>query len=163
LALQEFLAAQVPDEEAGSARFGNRNIQVDYFIGLAHEALKDQKKAKQYFEKAASVEISGRSSIMNYYQGLSLLELKNKKKAKEVFDALVVEGDKRLSSESGESGEFFAIFGERDAESTRKSMAYTLRGLGHKGNGESAKAEADLGSAVELSAGNLWARTELNL
>lgn len=160
-ALEQFLMAQVPDEEAGSARFGNRNIQVDYYIAQAYAALKNKSKAKEHYSKAASVEISRRPGIMNYYQGLSLMELKEKKKAVEVFKGLMTEGDERLNEKEDEKGEFFAIFGERDAESTRKSMAYTLRGLGHKGLGENAKAEADLEMAVELSVGNLWARTEL--
>ncbi|MGB2927326.1 MAG: hypothetical protein WBB70_00285 [Desulfobacterales bacterium] len=34
-ALEHFLLAQVPDEEAGGARFGNREIQVNYYIGLS--------------------------------------------------------------------------------------------------------------------------------
>jgi tetratricopeptide (TPR) repeat protein len=159
-ALEQFLEAQVPDEEAGSARFGNRNIQVDYYIAQAYEAQKNKKKAKEHYQKAASAEISGRPGIMNYYQGLSYLELKDKSKANEVFNALVASGDELINDKS-EEGEFFAIFGERDAESTRKSMAYTLRGLGYKGMGEEDKAKADLEMAVELSVGNLWARTEL--
>lgn len=161
-ALEQFLLAQVPDEEAGSARFGNRNIQVDYNIAKAYAALKDKKNAKVYYEKAASVETSGRPGIMNYYQGLSLLELNDKKKAKDVFNMLIAEGDKRLHSEPDEKGEFFAIFGEREAETTRKSMAHTLRGLGYNGLGEIQKAQADLAEAVELSVSNLWASIELN-
>jgi tetratricopeptide (TPR) repeat protein len=161
-ALEQFLLAQVPDEEAGSARFGNRNIQVDYYIAKAYAALNDKKNAKVHYEKAASVETSGRPGIMNYYQGLSLLELNDKKKAKDVFNLLIAEGDKRLHSEPDEKGEFFAIFGEREAETTRKSMAHTLRGLGYNGLGEIQKAQADLAEAVELSVSNLWASIELN-
>ncbi len=161
-ALEQFLMAQVPDEEAGSARFGNRNIQVDYFIGRAYDALKNKKKAKEYFNKAASVDLSGKPGIMNYYQGMSYMELKDKSKAKEVFNALVEGGEKQINEKSAD-GEFFAIFGERDAESTRKSMAYTLRGLGYKGLGKTDKAEEDLKKAIELSVSNLWARSELGI
>ena len=57
--------------------------------------------------------------------------------------------------------DFFAIFGEREAEGTRASMAHTIRGLGYKGQGETVKAKEDLQKAVELSVGNLWAATEL--
>lgn len=161
-ALEQFLMAQVPDEEAGSARFGNRNIQVNYFIAQAYQALNNNKKAKEHYKKAASVDLSGKSGIMNYYQGLSYLELKEKSKANEVFNALVVNGDERLNDKSGES-EFFTIFGEHDAESTRKSMAYTMRGLGYKGLGQNDKSDHDLKKAVELSVSNLWARTELGM
>ena len=162
-ALEQFLSAQVPDEEAGSARSGNRNIQVNYYIAKAYEALKNNKKAKEHYKQATSEDLSGETGIMNYYRGLSYLKLKDKSKAIEVFNALVADGEKRLGHTSGTKGEFFAIFGEREAESTRKSMAYTLRGLGYKGLGEPDKAEKDLKEAVELSVSNLWARTELNM
>ena len=162
-ALEQFLGAQVPDEEAGSARYGNRSIQVDYYTGQAYEALKNDKKAKEHYKMAASVDLSGIPGIMNYYQGLSYLELNDKSKADEIFNALVESGDKQLNDNTTTEEEFFAIFGERDAESTRKSMAYTLRGLGYKGLGEKDEAEADLQKAVELSVSNLWARTELGI
>ena len=160
-ALEQFLLAQVPDEEAGSARFGNRSIQVDYFIGQAYEALKKKKKAKEHYQRAASVDLSQRPGIMNYYQGLSYLKLKDKAKAEEVFNVLVTNGENRLNDHS--EGEFFTIFGEQDAESIRKSLAYTIRGLGYKGLGMSDKAEQDLKKAVEWSVSNLWARTELGM
>ena len=159
-ALQHFLAAQIPDEEAGSARSGNRDIQVNYFIGLAYQALKNNAKAKEYFSMATEAE--GRISVMSYFKGLSFQELKKKKEAEEIFNELVETGGKRLNPDSGETKDFFAIFGEREAEQTRQSMAYTLRGLGYKGLGKTKEAKADLEKAVELSVGNLWAQTELN-
>lgn len=160
-ALEQFLLAQVPDEEAGSARFGNRSIQVNYYIAQAYAAQRKKKKAKEYYQKAASADLSGKPGIMNYYQGLSYLELKDKTKANEVFNSLISSGDQLLNENA--EGEFFSIFGERDAESTRKSMAYTVRGLGYKGLGQGDKAQHDLKTAVELSVGNLWARTALGL
>lgn len=162
-ALDQFLLARVPDEEAGSARSGNRDIQVNYYIAKAYQVLKNNKKSKEYFQLAAAVNLSGNTGVMNYYQGLSYLELKNKSKANEVFNALVASGEKNLSGATANDGDFFAIFGERDAESTRKSIAYTLRGLGYKGLGESKKANDDLKKAVELSVSNLWASTELKM
>lgn len=158
-ALDHFLAAQIPDEEAGSARSGNRDIQVNYFIGKAYAALKNGDKAKEYFSLAAEAE--GRTSIMSYYKGLSFKELKRKKDAEDIFNELIETGDKRLNPDSEENKDFFAIFGEREAEQTRQSMAHTLRGLGYKGLGKTKDAKADLTKAVELSVGNLWAQTEL--
>lgn len=159
-ALEQFILAQVPDEEAGSARFGNRNIQVNYYIAQAYAALKKNKKAKGYYQQAAAVELDGKPGIMNYYQGLSFLALKEKSKAEAVFNELISSGDQQLSDNA--ESEFFTIFGERDAESTRKSMAYTLRGLGYKGLGQSDKAAKDLEQAVELTVSNLWAKTALD-
>jgi tetratricopeptide (TPR) repeat protein len=158
-ALEEFLLAQVPEDEAGSARFGNREIQVNYFIAQAYEALGEKQKAKEFYVLSSDVEVAERVGVMNYYQGLSYLKLKEKAKANAIFDAMIQSGTKRL--EDSEQTDFFAIFGEREAEGTRTSMAHTIRGLGYKGMGNNEKATKDLTKAVELSVSNLWATTEL--
>ena len=160
-ALDHFLLAQVPDEEAGSARSGNRDIQVNYFIAKTYDVLKEKAKAKGYYKLATAAEISGRSGIMNYYQGLSFLELNEKTKAKDIFSSLIEEGDKIINKSTEDEEDFFAIFGEREDENTRNSQAYTLRGLGYKGLGKKVEAKEDLKKAVELSVSNLWANTEL--
>lgn len=160
-ALDQFILAQIPDEEAGSARSGNRDIQVNYFIGLTYEALKMNKKAKAYFKLATTAETSRRPGIMSYYQGLSFLKLNEKTKANKIFDILVENGDKQLNTDLGNEEDFFAIFGEREDKNTRNSQAYTLRGLGYKGLGKTTQAKEDLQNAVDLSVSNLWANTEL--
>jgi len=160
-ALDHFLLAQVPDEEAGSARSGNRDIQVDYFIGQAYEALKMDDKAKNFYKLATKNETSEKPGIMSYYQGLCFQELKDKEKADEIFNTLVENGNKAINRDADSRDDFFASFGEREAENTRKSQAYTVRGLGYKGLGKTSQAKEDLKKAVELSVSNLWAGTEL--
>jgi tetratricopeptide (TPR) repeat protein len=160
-ALDHFLLAQVPDEEAGSARSGNRDIQVNYFIGKAYEALKMDDKAKDFYTMATKAETSKKTGIMNYYQGLCFMELKNKAKANEIFNNLVESGDKIINNRTDNQDDFFASFGEKEAENTRMSKAYTLRGLGYKGLEKTNLAREDLKKAVELSVSNLWANTEL--
>ncbi|MGQ9619597.1 MAG: DUF5107 domain-containing protein [Bacteroidales bacterium] len=159
-ALEHFFQAQIPDEEAGNARAGNRDVQVNYFIGLAYESLGDNEKAKLFF-KLAAVQTIRRQGYMNYYQGVSFMKLGNTEKAKEIFEAMVTEGERQLKSSGGSKGDFFAIFGEREAENSRLSTAYTLRGLGYKGLGQIIKAREDLSKAVDLLHSNLWAKTEL--
>jgi tetratricopeptide (TPR) repeat protein len=159
-ALDHFLLAQIPDEEAGSARSGNRDIQVNYYIGLAYDALRNKSKAKPYYTKAVE-QTPGRTGYMSYYQGLSYVKLGEKAKAAEIFNTLISNGEKQINQSAGTTDDFFAIFGEREAESTRKSQAYTLRGLGYKGAGKTDMAREDLKKAVELSVSNLWANTEL--
>jgi len=160
-ALDHFLLAQVPDEEAGSARSGNRDIQVNYFIGQAYKALKMEDKAKEYYTLASKAETAKKPGMMNYYQGLCFQELKDNPKANEIFNSLIENGDKAINRDATAQDDFFASFGEREAENTRKSQAYTLRGLGYKGLGKSSQAKEDLEKAVELSVSNLWANTEL--
>jgi len=88
---------------------------------------------------------------MRYYQGLSQLKLGNKAKATELFNALVADGEAAINQTSAGSADFFVMFGDREDEATRKSQAYTQRGLGYKGLGENSKASDDLKKAVELS------------
>lgn len=161
LALDHFLLAQIPDEEAGSARSGNRDIQTNYYIGNAYKALGNNEKAIEYYKLTTAVESSERSGIMDYYKGLSFIELKDQEKANEIFESLVESGEKRLNPDEKEQSDFFAIFGEREADDTRKSEAYTLRGLGYKGLGKITQAKEDLQKAIELSVSNLWATSEL--
>jgi tetratricopeptide (TPR) repeat protein len=159
-ALEHYLEAIIPDEEAGSARSGNRNIQVYYYLACAYEALKNDAKAKQNYKLSAE-QSTGASGTMRYYQGLSYLKLGNKTRADEIFKALVSDGDSQINGTANNKGEFFDIFGERDAENARKSQAYTLRGLGHKGLGINDQAKEDLTKAVSISVSNLWAKAEL--
>ena len=121
--------------------------------------MKNKDKANEYFKLATETE--GRTSIMTYYKGLSFQELKKEREAEEIFQSLVDNGEMRLNPEESQGNDFFAIFGEREAENTRKSTAYTLRGLGYKGLGKIQHAKADLEQATQLSVGNLWAQTEL--
>ncbi|HBZ20486.1 MAG TPA: hypothetical protein DEO60_05110, partial [Bacteroidales bacterium] len=57
--------------------------------------------------------------------------------------------------------DFFAKFGEKEAENARLSNGYLLKGLGNKGLGNKEAAKENLRKAVELSASNLYANTEL--
>ncbi len=158
-ALDEFMLARVPDEEGGSARAGAREVQVDYYIGLAYEALGNKSKAKSYFVQAARPELRDENYV-RYYQGLSQNKLGNKSKAADIFNSLVVAGEKKLDSTS-ETTDFFAKFGEKEAKNVLLSEAYLLKGLGFKGLGNTNAAKENLGKALELSASNLYAKVEL--
>ena len=160
-ALKHFLLAQIPDEEAGSARSGNRDIQVNYFIGQAYDALLRPDRAHDYYRQAAGTAAANGQGFMHYYKGLALMELGDVIAAREIFNSLLRSGNDALKPIDGGQGDFFAIFGERESENTRRSIAYTVRGLGYKGLGKPSLAEADLRAAVKLSFSNLWANTEL--
>ena len=160
-ALEHFLLAQVPDEEAGGARSANRDVQVNYHIGLAYEALGNRSRARNYFSLSAEQNVRGLSYI-RYYQALSYLKLGKKKEATDIFNSLITEGDRQINQRAATEVDFFAKFGEQEAENARLSNAYLIRGLGHKGLGNTAEAKASLQKAVELSTGNLYANIELN-
>ena len=156
LALAQFQA--VAGSKAENEKADARNPQINYFIGLAYEALGKKSDAKSYFTKSAG-QILKDGGIISYYQGLSQLKLGNKEKASEIFKALDAEGTKRMTKES--EVDFFAKFGEKETENVRLSNAYLLKGLGARGLGDEKTATENLRKAVELSASNLWANVEL--
>jgi tetratricopeptide (TPR) repeat protein len=169
-ALNYFLKAQITREEAGNDRLGDRAMQVDYFIGLAYEALGKHKEATSYFKKSTgATRESPRApqtrqrerinvNVMNYYQGLSYLKLKDNGQAKKIFESLIADANNQL--ERSGTSEVGVIFGGRETANDRMSRLYTLRGLGYKGLDELQKAKEDLNKALELSCSNLWAKAE---
>jgi Tfp pilus assembly protein PilF len=72
---------------------------------------------------------------------------------------MISEGENRITK--GSEIDFFAKFGEREAENVQLSNAYLLKGLGYKGLGDSKAARENLEKAIELSASNLYANVEL--
>ena len=156
-ALQYFTAARVDREEAGNDRSGYREAQVDYFIGLANEALRNRSGATTAFKRSVQ-EVPRTVTVMSYYQGLSHNKLGNKDQAKKIFESLVSEADRQL--QRSETSEVGIIFGRGEAANDRLSRLYHMRGLGYKGLGDTQKAKDDLNKAVELSQSNLWAVAE---
>jgi hypothetical protein len=82
------------------------------------------------------------------------------------WDHNIVKGAKLGEWGSGPVGQvseidFFAKFGEPESENLQLSGAYMLKGLGYKDLGDTKTANENLQKAVELSASNLWANTEL--
>jgi tetratricopeptide (TPR) repeat protein len=149
----------VPMEEGGSDRSVSRSVQVNYYIGLACEALRNKAKAREFFTLSAeqSIEVP---SYLSYYKGLSNQKLGKSREADEIFKALVDDGNKRIGESTAEV-DAFAKFGDAETMNTRISQGYLMRGIGYKGMGEKNLAKTDLTRAVELSAGNLWAKTFL--
>ncbi len=156
-ALDTFLDAQIIKEEAGDDRQGSREVEVDYYIGLAYEALGNHSKANASFSSSAQ-QPSQAVNVTSYYQGLSYAKLGENDQAEKIFESMVSEADQQMKQSM--DAEVGAIFGRREAGDSRLSRLYTIRGLGYKGMGELQKAKEDLDSAIELSQSNLWALIE---
>ncbi len=159
-ALEEFVLARIPEEEAAGSRAGNRNIQVDYFIATAYDALGKGTLARKSYEQSASRDVRS-SSYIKYYQAMSLMKLGKKKEAEEGLKAIIAEGEKLIGQSTTHDVDFFAKFGTKEAGNARLSSAFLLKGLGLKGLGETVSARANLSKAVELSNSNLYALSEL--
>jgi len=162
-ALQSFLKAQITKEEAGNDRLGDRAMQVNYYIGLAYEALGNRSEANAFFKKSSAAQESSQReravNVMNYYQGLSYKKLGDIVQAKKIFESLISDANTQL--ERSTNSEVGVIFGGREAANDRMSRLYTMRGFGYEGLGELQKAKDDLNKASELSRSNLWAHSIL--
>lgn len=156
-ALEYFLKSQIQEEEAGSARLGNRDIQVNYYIAEAYRALNNDNEAKKYFNKAISLS-SRRINLMDYYKGLSHMALGDGENARETFNSMISDANQRI--EDIDKVEVGTIFGGRETENMQRSINYTIRGLGYKGLKQNDKAENDLKQALNYSNNNLWAKVE---
>ena len=158
-ALEQFLSSVETAESAGPGKKNGdpRAPQINYFIGLAYEALGDKSRAISYYARSTDQSVR-ESSYISYYQGLSYLKLKNKSKADSCFNSLIDNGNKQVLQ--GSETDFFAKFGEKEAKDVQLSNAWLLIGLGNKGLGNSRDAGENLTKAIKLSASNLWATTE---
>ena len=134
----------------GRPREGGREVEVDYFIGLAREALGDKKAARGFYQKSVSLELPRRlGSELAYHQGRAWAKLGDKERAGRIFEQLVETGQSRLSD--GQGPDYFAKFGERQAESLRQADAHYLIGLGHLGLGRTEEARQEFQKALGLN------------
>ncbi len=155
-AIKDFEAALEYPENLRVGRPGRdrRTCQTFFFIAKAHEALGDNQKAQEYFEKSAAVEV--RRSELSYYKGLSLKKLSQDDKAEKIFDDLIA------SAKPGQTVEFFAKFGEKQAHNIRTANMHYRLGLGYLGKGMKTEAKAAFEKALELNINHLWARVHLS-
>ncbi len=158
-ALDYFLKSLIQEEEAGSAIFGNRDIQVNYFIAQAYKALGKKDKAKTFYKKSIALS-SERTNIMDYYKGLSFIELGDQSNAKKIFEKMVADAGNKIQGIS--TSDIGVKFGKSEAENIRNSHSYTIRGLGYKGLQQIQNAKKDLEQAIEYSNSNLWAKIEMD-
>jgi len=158
-ALNQFIAAGGSEAGPKPKSADERSPQINYFIGLAYEALGKKPEARAHFTLSAD-QPGGIRNYMAYYQGLSLLKIGKRAEASSCFNGLVDEGRQRIGKES--EVDFFAKFGEKEAMNVQLSNGYLQAGLGFKGQGDKAKAVEYLKKALDLSASNLWAQAELD-
>jgi tetratricopeptide (TPR) repeat protein len=159
-ALKDYLAClEYPErfETGRPYRRGGRLSQIDYFLGMAYEALDNAEQAKMRYQQAAAGKPDW--SEARYYQALAYQKLGEPAKAAEIFDGLIRTGTERLEARS--DVEFFAKFGARQSVTVQKAQAHYLVGLGYLGKRQSADAKRHFNEAVKLNVNHLGARTML--
>ncbi|UCG55684.1 MAG: DUF5107 domain-containing protein [Phycisphaerales bacterium] len=160
-ALADFQAASEYPENlsVGRPSRDRRAPEVAYYIGSAFEALGQTEKAAQFYERAADQEGTRRWSATRFYQGLALKKLGKDADAGEAFDALIEEGQRRLSEEA--EVDVFAKFGQQQTAQAREAASHYTLGLGYLGKGLHDKAQAEFEKAVELNVSHVWAKALL--
>jgi len=158
-ALEDFEAAlEYPENlEVGKPYRGGRTSQVYYFMGTAHEALANVKKARECYKKSVALKC-GWSEIC-YYQGLAFRQLGQADEADQMFEGLVRFGKERLKVSP--SMDFFAKFGEKQSARIRRANFHYLLGLGHLGKGKYEEAKEEFEMALKLNFNHTGARRQL--
>lgn len=147
-ALLDFKAAlDYPENlEVGRPAAGGRSAEIEYFIGQAHEALEETRKAKESYRRSAGQKIG--PSELTYYQGLSWQRLGEKQNATDAFDSLIQYARQNL--EKSQAMDYFAKFGEKESAQRRKAYFHYLAGLGLLGKGQKVEAGAEFQIALGL-------------
>lgn len=155
--LGDFEAAlEYPENlEVGRARRAARAAEIHYLIGTAQEALGESEKAKTAFEMAAGGRKDRASSEGDYYRALALRKLGRASEAAPLFEGLVKAGTEQLAR--GEAADYFAKFGEKQADRVRQAQAHYLVGLGQLGLGRTEEARTTFAKALELHPAHLGA------
>jgi tetratricopeptide (TPR) repeat protein len=167
-ALKDFEAAlQIPENLPSERRSGGgRESEVCYWVGVAHEALRDQTKAREFWRRSTASERERNreeergplGSIQLYYRALSLQKMGENDRAAALFRDVLGAGQKTLEAPETD---FFASFGERQSQRARVAAGHYLVGLGHLGLEDRRKAKAEFQQAQTASPDHLGARTAL--
>jgi len=169
-ALEHFTAAlKFPANlSAAEAYQGEKSAQVYYWIGIAQEKLGNHEQARESFETASAQPASAgrppsvRSADMAenlYYRALALQKLGRINEADAVFAQLIEVGKQSLVATP--VADYFAKFGERQAQNVRFAQAHYAVGLGLLGQGRTQEARSEFAEAVRLNPTHLGARLQI--
>jgi tetratricopeptide (TPR) repeat protein len=168
LQISKTIPDNLPSERAAGR---GREAEVNYWIGVAHEALGDGAKAKQFWQDAASAPeergsrrgsgsgISDRSS-QRYYYALAQRKLGQNSEAEATLRALIEAAQRALERDAAREESSEAVE-DRRAPRVREALAHYIAGLGHRGLGEAEKARQEFTLALQARPDHLGAKTEL--
>lgn len=161
---EEYLQkALVYPENLGEGKLeGTKDNHIYYYLGLAYEMQRKEKKAKEFFEKAAigtdepagMMYYNDQPADMILYQGLAKLKLGRISEARSRFYRLIDYGEKHLWDEV--KIEYFAVslpefqIFDEDYTQRNKAHCYYLMALGNIGLGDTKKAVKFLETALEI-------------
>ncbi|MCF7972256.1 MAG: DUF5107 domain-containing protein [Phycisphaerae bacterium] len=167
-ALDEFaLAPKIPNN-LPSAGGTQRNAEIAYWTGMAHETLGHIDQAKALWTEAVTPQEEssrpgrGRRNRANaeaYFQALIHQKLGQAGQAKSLFEQLLETAQSQLKD--GDTVNPSAPYQDQRSQRDRLANAHTLAGLAYLGLSDTAKGKESLGKALEIQPGLLLAKTTL--
>jgi tetratricopeptide (TPR) repeat protein len=132
----------------------SRVALANYWLAMAYKLKGDKKKAREHFTLMAN-NADGTSgwgatgtALIPFYQALSWIELGNRPKAEEIFHKLITQGNNMLNTKYHEASDDRSV-NIRQSRKHQKAEGYFYIGLGNKGLGNQAEAEANFKRALE--------------
>ena len=165
-ALEHFEAAQSYPANLGEGKhLLTLEADLNYFAGLARNALGDKEGSKACFQKAAGTETP--PSRMTYYQALAMKELGEEAASTRKLEELLAFAEKQRHSEV--KIEYFAtslpnfLIFEDDLQRRNQVDCTFLKGLSYLGLGQISEAKKAFRDVLALDANHLWAQEELGI
>ncbi|MBK0379707.1 tetratricopeptide repeat protein [Mucilaginibacter segetis] len=155
--------------------FGAQENDIFYWLGCAHEALGDLKKAKEYFIKAtegaqepsAAMFYNDQQPDKILYQGLARIKLGEDEIANQLFRNLITYGDQHMNDDI--KIDYFAVslpnmlVFDDDLNLRNKIHCYFIKALGYFGLSESELATRFLEKVLDMDKVHQGARAHLNM
>lgn len=163
--------ALIYPENLGEGKLsGAQENNVYYYLGLAHEGLKQTEPAQECFEiasqgleePASAMYYNDQPPDMIFYQGMAWLALGNEKEAKRRFNKLIDYAEKHLFDEV--KFDYFAVslpdflVFEDDLNVRNEVHCLYMMGLGHLGLGNKEMARVQFDQALDIEANHSGAR-----
>ncbi|WP_158293228.1 DUF5107 domain-containing protein [Tamlana fucoidanivorans] len=146
--------------EVGKSSTDEKNALIHYYLGEAYTALNKSKKAKTHYTLSANANNGYGMYDLKYFQGLSLLKLGKTEEAQNLFRNLIKTGDKIINK--GSNMTLIAVEESSSNLNKTKSNGLCLQALGHRGLGDTEKANALFKEALKTYRNNLWANILVN-
>ena len=169
-ALDDFtLAPQIPDNLPSEGRSGaQRDAEVAYWTGLAHEALDQKDRARALWTKAVTSEQTssrtrrGRRDRIDaepYFQALIHEALGQTDQSTALLEQLLETAQSQFKD--GDKLNLSAPYQDQRSQRNKLANAHTMMGLAYHGLADADMAKASLTKAIEIQPGLLLARVVL--
>lgn len=157
-------AKTIPENLPSDQSSSSRNAEIDYWIGMAHEAAGNCEKARQSWQKAAQVAPSeergeGRLSeqqVQSCYKALAQQKLGQTAEAEAALKSILEAATRSLEGDPSNIPSRRRLSGE-----ARNAMAHYLAGLAQLGLNELEKAKEEFTLALQASPDHLGAKQGL--